>query len=607
MKIQNLIVIFIIIIIPLILIFSLYLNLETKTITLQTDYDEKLIEATKEAIEAFEINTIDWSNEYSTLANSKRQNIIASINTFTSSLANKLGVGGTSKENILTYVPAIVYTMYDGYYIYSPTYVPQTITNENGVQLFYYRNSTSENTKVTDLATQNIGGTIVAGEPMYVGTGLTGTYNGSAISFTTDANSAKKVYKHVLKTFVPYTTDYEANGKKYVINYSLDNYIRVYGENVSKEGYIIEGAINVPVLDSISGISFNGKTISPEILTENVPIRNSINEEIEIKTYPYVYNSNNEKRYYDIYTNTDKFFTINKDYVRVDLPETTVGTTVAEYKKLVIRTNQNSSGYIEIYQLLNGNDPNWYYLFSNNRYLRFTRASLSIRNIGRYQDCSAISYYVENYMFNNWLNSTSFDTDEILAQKNEKIITNINNNLNLSISNYSANSNNDYKLPEIALEDWEQALSNISVIAFFQGANIGLKVYNNYAVVSSTQNNEFINEEALYYIETQDEYYHRYGCSAASNNIGQLGVYLNTEFKAKSYNYTINGAERRSGYYFKHRIQAGSNEIGVRECFDCIVNRNNYEEDVSKYNKVFYTALARERYIKMQKTTLIRQ
>ena len=139
MKLENLIIIFLIIIIPIILIFSYYLGLEADTIRMQTDYDEKLIEATKEAMEAFEINTVEWNNEYSSLANNKRRNLTSSINVFTTSLASKLGIGGTSKENILNYVPAIVFTMYDGYYIYSPTHVPQTITDENGLQLYYYK------------------------------------------------------------------------------------------------------------------------------------------------------------------------------------------------------------------------------------------------------------------------------------------------------------------------------------------------------------------------------------------------------------------------------------------------------------------------------------
>lgn len=47
MKLQNLTIIFIIIIIPIILIFTYYLNLQSETITLQTSYDKKLMEATR--------------------------------------------------------------------------------------------------------------------------------------------------------------------------------------------------------------------------------------------------------------------------------------------------------------------------------------------------------------------------------------------------------------------------------------------------------------------------------------------------------------------------------------------------------------------------------
>ena len=46
------------------------------------------------------------------------------------------------------------------------------------------------------------------------------------IKFTTDRNDAKTTYKHVLKTFVPYTTNYTKNGTNYVINYTLENYVR---------------------------------------------------------------------------------------------------------------------------------------------------------------------------------------------------------------------------------------------------------------------------------------------------------------------------------------------------------------------------------------------
>lgn len=602
MKLQNLIIIFIIIIIPIVAIFSLYLNLETKTITMQTAYDEKLIEATKEAMEAFEINTIEWNNEYSSLANSKRQDLMSVVNVFASSLANKLGITGSSKENILTYVPAIVFTMYDGYYIYSPTYVPQTITNEKGVQLFYYENSGSEGSKITASATQKIGEEIFAGKPMYSaksGEGMNGTFNGNNIYFTTDVTKAEKTYKHVLKTFVPYTTTYNKNSENYVINYTLDNYVRIYGKNQSKEGYIIDdfgtnNKIEIPV-NNIAGIKVNGYEILPEILTENIYIKENSTAVAELKTYAYIYNSNNDKRYYD--GDTGKFFVLNNRNVKVYLPNAELGGNMAEYKKVLVRTDATSWDYLELYQLINGNDNNWYYIDNNNQYIEYSYQP----NIDRNKDCSAINYYVEACEFNHWLIDNNIEVDKILEEKNESIIENINNNLNLSISNYRANSRIDYQIPELSEKDWEQALSNISMIAFFQGKRIGLKTYNNYAIVTSKENNEYVSEDSLYYIgNIGDNYYHRYYCSRGTPVT--LQAYRNVDFRVKKYE-----EDDEIKYYYKHYGSSGNTY--VYECFDCIVNRNNYttETNTSKtnyYDRIFYEALGRERYIQMQRTKL---
>ena len=580
MKLQNLIIIFIIIIIPIVFIFSLYLNLETQTILKQTDYDEKLIEATRDAIEAFEINTTEWNSEFATLANSKRQDILSSINVFTTSLADKLRIGGTNKEAMLTYVPAMVYIMHDGYYIYTPTYVPETITDTNGVQLFYYE----KNNTLSILPTQVFDGVTYSGEPVYEsknGAVTTATFNGESISFTTEIENAKKTYKHVLKTFVPYTYTYTKNGKKYTINYTLDNYIRIYGEQ-SREGYIIED-YNTITFNSPEKVIYNGQEIKPEILTENIAVKDG--ENIEIKEYPYIYNTNNDKRYYD--SSNGKFFSINNDYEKVYLTDTQVGTSIAEYKKILVNINPNNGQYVELYQLLNGNDNKWYYYFENHYRDIDTQPA-----IPKYQDCSGINYYVENYEFNCWLNSNGFDKDEILSNKRQSIINNVNNNLRLSIANYSSNSQIDYLLPEISETDWDQALSNISLIVFLQGQKIGLKTYNNYAVVTSTENNEYVSEDSLYYINDSDEYYHRNGCSTIIDNTVKQ-AYRNTEFKQRKYDET--------SYYYKHK----KNNIAIQECFDCIVNRNNIQTNENSYKQVFYTALARERYVQAQKIRLI--
>ena len=61
----------------------------------------------------------------------------ATVNAFMTSLSNNLNISGTAKEFMENYIPAIAVTMYDGYYIYAPTYTPITKENTDGVQLFY--------------------------------------------------------------------------------------------------------------------------------------------------------------------------------------------------------------------------------------------------------------------------------------------------------------------------------------------------------------------------------------------------------------------------------------------------------------------------------------
>ena len=119
MKIQSLAVIFAIIILPIIIILSYYIHREVDTIALQSSYDTKLIDATHDAMAAFEINTAN--EDLSSVADALRSIIEASTNVFFNSLATNLGMSNANKDYIQSYIPAILYTMYDGYYIYSPT------------------------------------------------------------------------------------------------------------------------------------------------------------------------------------------------------------------------------------------------------------------------------------------------------------------------------------------------------------------------------------------------------------------------------------------------------------------------------------------------------
>lgn len=80
MKIQYIVVVFVIIILPIAMVMSSYIGTQIDTITLQTKYDTKLTEATYDAIKSFQINTVN--NRYSTVSDSKIRDIEASVNTF---------------------------------------------------------------------------------------------------------------------------------------------------------------------------------------------------------------------------------------------------------------------------------------------------------------------------------------------------------------------------------------------------------------------------------------------------------------------------------------------------------------------------------------------
>lgn len=175
MKLQGLAVIAIIIILPMTIILSSYSQSQIKTLQLQTQYDSKLQNATYDAIKAFQLNMSNSST--SDLANSKMRDIKASVNTFYNSLASHFNMVGYGKDVLQNYVPAIVYTLYDGYYIYS---ADNTLDAEDK----FDENASYKN-----------------GESIYG-----------------------------LKPYIYYSCRYKPNGNSdFVITYSLDSYITIQG------------------------------------------------------------------------------------------------------------------------------------------------------------------------------------------------------------------------------------------------------------------------------------------------------------------------------------------------------------------------------------------
>lgn len=106
-------------------------------------------------------------------------------------------------------------------------------------------------------------------------------------------------------------------------------------------------------------------------------------------------------------------------------------------------------------------------------------------------------------------------------EKYEVIKDSITNNLIQAMYVYGRNSNNDFAMPKLTGEDWDTILNNVCFIAFMQGVPVGTTVYNNYAIVASSENREMVNEDSIYYINLDEAgnavgSYHRIWCPELS-------------------------------------------------------------------------------------------
>lgn len=118
MKYQYLAVIFVIIILPISLIMSVYIGAQLDTLDYQISYDTKLDNATFDAVKAFQLNAINSTT--SDIADSKIRDIEAAAKSFFTSIATNFNMAGYDSEILQDYVPALVFTLYDGFYMYSP-------------------------------------------------------------------------------------------------------------------------------------------------------------------------------------------------------------------------------------------------------------------------------------------------------------------------------------------------------------------------------------------------------------------------------------------------------------------------------------------------------
>lgn len=363
MRIQNLAVIFVIIVLPMTLVLQAYIRNLTGVTNIEARYNEILMSSTYDAVRAYQMNTIN--NDYSGVNTSRQRDIKASVNSFFNSLATGLHKSGSTKAALNEYVPALLFNLYDGFYVYGPyNNVASVITDNNG-----------------DC------------EPDGEGVARPDSGDNKIPYFNKNVlNTDNTMYG--VKPFTYYSCEYKGTSGTITyditINYTLDNYIAVSGsiksgsgepQQISGAGYYINGSktsvvgtveefLNNSLKDTdLTVVNAAGVRIKAEPLGEYVSFYDRIqilddespriipdmNGAVYARYYKYI-NYNNTKYYYDDYMNkantsysksetTPPIFTIKnhcREYISLDQL-----ITLANYEGWRSNTDNNTGDIIK--------------------------------------------------------------------------------------------------------------------------------------------------------------------------------------------------------------------------------------------------------------------
>lgn len=545
MKIQSLAIIFIIIILPISLVLTSYTHNRVSTINMQTRYDSKLNDATYDALKAYQLNSFNGTDT-SVYTNAKIRDIKASANTFFNSMSSAFGELGYTKTTLQNYVPALVYTMYDGYYIYSP-----------------YENTWDSETQ------SKIGGS------------QTSFSNGETL--------------YGLKPYVYYSCRYRQDDNNDVtITYSLDNYIqiqgRIRGKTVSKYGYLLDNSLQITGDDTNYTVTYKGVEIYIEngnLLCENV----YINGENTPRYLPYI--KKNGTKYYldeDDGTGRGKITRVQNAYA-FSVVKGKVMPQIGFNQNDIIQNKSAKEYYKEAYDL--------YQFIEGNQFLKNLSISDIVGENGEHDYANRVND--ENSPYHTTGNIFNFDNIEskdstFNNHKMEVIKHSIERNLSIAISNFNEYSGITFQMPKLRETDWDKIMNNISIISFLQGINIGGKIYNGYAIVTNTKNEDIVMEDSIY-IRKSNGSTHRF------HRVTEEGLNGNNAIGIYNVNMERRTTEDRNGttlYYFP---------VNGTLSYDSIITQNkikkNFNESISEYvsnlgdtdlKRIYYTALGRERY-----------
>lgn len=630
MKLQGFSIIFALVAIPLILVLTYYIQLQVDTITLQNDYDAKLLNSVRDAVSSFELNTAN--EDLSSVSDSLRTIIEASNNVFFNTLSTNLGLSNASKAYVEPYVPAVLYTLYDGYYISSPTRVPEVLVDadENAVSVgdlgvekigtspdhmySYHRyhehltQSDINNCKICNRAdvdgvltkditndTENRYYAQYAEDSMGNDYGQLLYVTNNPNQYTTDINNAKLTNKNVLKTYMPYSARYKKSKAKgdevdydVTVIYTLDNYITIEGTindvYYTKSGYLIP-----------TNVVTNVVTPDDENINENL-INNYSQEDAEtyIKEHPVtieIDGCNISSGFEPTPTEKELPDGIHNNYKEL----------TDELTKLNNQLQENQGLYSSITQVqyeLDKMSAVIYYvkaaIFSN-----WVQNNLNVITEGSIVEISGINYQTINgveeitYKFDKESTTNIFDTtgnatsdigvaeipvdSPFYTHKTNVIRNSIQYNLNQAMSTYNQESSRAYyyEMPVMQNEEWDKILNNVSIVAFMQGYPCKLKTYNNYKVVSSTNNEITVSPKNIFYVpkgnfNDENSEYHRIDCPklpSTDADGNQINEYMS--FNSKEIKYDRISSSDNDIYLYDHKNLA---------CYDCI-NDGNYLEN----------------------------
>lgn len=548
MKLQHLIVIFVIIILPITFIMSVYIQSQVDTILLQSTYSSKLLDATYDSVKAFQLNTIN--NRYSSVSDSKIRDIEAAINSFYSSLSASLNI---SEDNLKQFTPAILVTMYDGYYIYGKRKNTESNEYEYGLKPYVYY-STRYKKGNTDC---QISYTLDNAITIY------GTVNGKKVEPQTG--------------FLINTSDFD-----------LDTQMKI---NNGKE-------------NEITSIEYDGITIGTEKLQETLLILKDATAtepaKVEKQTYPYTFYDNRK-----VYQESENVYFWYSDFRKMYVKD----AATKNYAKATINANRSAlEYYISAYKFSNWIKNNLKDLTMKDAYdkngnpIKFETNQTGDDKIFDFNDTTNHPEHSES----------TFNTHRMAVIRNS-----IESNLLSAIANYNQfiNTNYDYRMPKIKDIDWEKITNEMSMTTFLQGIPIKNKFFNSYCTISNNQNKEFVSKSSIIFLGS-DGNYHKPNCKhIVDKKVNIVGAYTNLSIErqtvkvSESEIYYFYPQQRENNLPYLNCydcIVNIANIYDLNQLIDGSIKQDNMVDgnEIEIYNKnnlkevrnIYFRTMAREKY-----------